>query len=144
MTKEEIQALYRSKILPENKAPYHFEADFVSPWEVQAYNPMCGDKFKLQLVAEDDTIQEAYFHGIGCAISKASTSILMKKIEGKSEAEVSQLLGQFLAALNGGTYHFEDEELNILAALKDFEGRVDCIKLSWEALMKSLSQKNGN
>ena len=53
MTREEMEQLYRAHIIPENRAPYHFEVDAEAPMQVQAYNPMCGDKFTLYLHPDD-------------------------------------------------------------------------------------------
>ena len=128
-----MQSLYKQLILPENKSPYHFEKkeEFET---VDAYNPMCGDKYSLYLSAE-----EVHFHGIGCAISKASTSLLIKEIEGKSKEEVVTFCKDFVEAVdNGETSRKFSEPLNVLISLKAFEGRVDCIQLSWKALLAHL------
>ena len=98
MTKEEIQELYRQQILPENKAPYHFEK-VVSDRTVKAYNPMCGDKYELYIDKESGKLNEVHFHGIGCAISKASSSILLKKVEGMSYQQAANYCQTFLTAL---------------------------------------------
>ena len=142
MTKEELQILYKDKIIPENKTPYHFEKKDTADWEVAAYNPMCGDKYQLQLDLEGEKISQAHFHGIGCAISRASTSILLKKVEGKSQEEVRILVKRFLDSIKSDDVaSFDEEELNVLVELKNFDGRVDCITLSWEGLWRELEKK---
>lgn len=135
MEKEEIQKRYKELILPENKSPYHFQKqDGITP--ISAYNPMCGDKYQLYLKGQ---VQEAHFHGIGCAVSKASTSLLMKEIEGKTVDEVVKLCKDFLQAVASGTPSDRfSESLNLLIELKDFDGRLDCIRLSWKALLSHL------
>lgn len=138
MTKEEIQALYRQQILPENKAPYHFEK-VASAHAIKAYNPMCGDKYELYIDKDASLLSEMHFHGIGCAISKASSSILLRKVEGMTQADAAGYCEAFLQALaSSDASELTDEELKILVELKNFEGRVDCIKLSWEALLEEL------
>lgn len=140
MTKEEIQALYKAHILPENNNPYHFEAKEGVSISLDAYNPMCGDKFHLHLNVKEDTFDSVHFHGFGCAISKASTSILLRKIEGMNQVDAKALCGKFLKNLNEDSpIKVLDDELNTLVALKNFDGRVDCIKLSWEALLAHLN-----
>ena len=142
MTKEEMEQLYRSKILPENKAPYHFGKPQNVSSTVKAYNPMCGDKFHLYPTMSDSTVKAAHFDGFGCAISKASTSILAKKVEGKSLDQIESLCELFLEAVDKGDSDLlDDEELAALAELKNFEGRVDCIKLSWQALLEDLKKR---
>ena len=133
MNKEEIQAAYKRLILPENRDPYHFEekGDLIV---VEAYNPMCGDRYDLYLDRD-----EVHFHGIGCAISKASTSLLMREIEGKNKEEVITFCHKFIEAVNSGeTSPDFSEPLNVLISLKAFKGRIDCIQLSWKALLAHL------
>ena len=135
MEKEEIQRRYKALILPENKSPYHFDKRAeIEP--VAAYNPMCGDKYDLYLKG---VVDEAYFHGIGCALSKASTSLMIKEIEGKSKEDIIALCRKFLQATESGKSETEfPESLNLLIELKDFDGRLECIQLSWKALLSHL------
>jgi len=140
VTREELQQLYKEKILPENKSPYHFEKKGEDYTEVEAYNPMCGDKYKLYLQEDNKTIKEVYFHGIGCAISKASTSILLRKLEGLGKSEAIQFCKKFMDTIEQKDNFEEliDEELRVLAELKYFEGRMDCVQLSWRAILDYL------
>lgn len=143
MTKEEIQQRYKEKILPENKSPYHFEKRDDANSTFMAYNPMCGDKYQLFLEEDGEVINEVHFHGIGCAISKASSSILLRKIEGMQKDDIKIYCKKFILALNseGEASDLEDEELKILAELKNFNGRLDCIQLSWKALLEYLTKE---
>ena len=144
MNKEELKRLYREKILVHNKEPYHFNKRQNADKETLAYNPTCGDKFMLYLDFEGDQCKQAHFDGFGCAISKASSSILMRHIEGKSREEIIAFCDQFISALqNGEEKYFEDEAMNVLVELKNFEGRIDCVKLSWESLAKDLQKEIG-
>jgi nitrogen fixation NifU-like protein len=138
MTKEELRQLFKEKILPHQRSPYHFESISSPSEEVLAYNPFCGDKYTIQLKKEGKGIDEAYFQGFGCAISQASTSMLLHRIEGKSDSELANYLKHFLANLEQGTLT-EDEELNVLIHLKSFDGREDCITLAWKALLEHLN-----
>ncbi len=137
MTKEEIQRLYKEKILPENNEPFHFEKEENAREVVQAYNPMCGDKYQIYLGKKT-----AHFDGFGCAISKASTSLLLRNMEGKSEDQVRELCEQFLNAFETGDGSGLAEELQILVELKNFEGRLDCIQLSWKAVLDYLNYRD--
>jgi len=142
MTREELEELYKNKILPESRNPYHFEKKEKPGEEILAYNPMCGDKYQLYLDQEGNEINEMHFHGIGCAISKASTSILLKKMEGRSYSEASKLITPFLDGLTSPEANsLGDEELDILLELRNFDGRVDCIKLSWESMLNELKKE---
>lgn len=140
MTKEEIQHLYREHILPESNNPYHFESDKKANIKLEAYNPMCGDKFYLHLNEENKLFEAVHFHGYGCAISMASTSLLLKKIDGMSTNDGLHLCKQFLDSLTDDSIsELMDEDLQYLAELKNFDGRIDCIKLSWETLLTHLN-----
>ncbi len=129
-----MQELYKEKILPENNEPFHFEKVEGAKYVLQAYNPMCGDKYILYLGDETN-----HFDGFGCAISKASTSLLLRYMEGKSEVEVSELCRQFLDSFETGDGKDLPEELQILLELKKFDGRLDCIHLSWKAVLEYFS-----
>lgn len=138
LTKEEIQALYKQKILPESKAPFHFEKPEKFTKNLEAYNPMCGDQYHLYF---DEQEHPNHFHGFGCAVSKASTSLLVKKTQGMEKAEIQALASTFLEAMDGKEVSVNDEELSILVALKDFGGRLDCITLSWKTLLVELEKE---
>jgi len=139
MTKEELRQLFKEKILPHQRSPYHFELVNSPTEEVVAYNPFCGDKYTLQLQKKAESLNKAYFQGFGCAISQASTSILLQRIEGKTDSEVADYLKQFLTSLEQGTLT-DDEELNVLIQLKSFDGREECITLAWKALLDHMQK----
>ena len=139
MTKEEIQDLYKAHILPENNNPYHFEANKNADTILEAYNPMCGDKYHLYLNLYNKLLDPVHFHGFGCAVSKASTSLMLKNIEGLSVEDSLALCQRFLDSVSTESIDQDiDKELQILAGLKNFDGRMDCIKLSWEVLYNHL------
>ena len=79
-----LSDLYKGVILEHNNTPLFFEKRPAAQHVIEAYNPLCGDKFKLFLDIENDTISAATFHGYGCAISKAASSVLLSKIQGQS------------------------------------------------------------
>ncbi len=138
MKRGEIQKLYQSKIIPESREPYHFEEKVDADLIINANNPMCGDKFDLYLDIDKDKIAQVYFHGIGCAISKASTSLLLREISDMGVVEAKEMIKLFLKALNTGKLEPFNDELRVLLELRNFEGRLDCIKLSWEELLNKL------
>ena len=143
MDQENLKRLYHRTVIKESKTPYHFDKAVQLETEVLAYNPMCGDKYKLQIEQEDQKIKQGYFHGFGCALSKASTSALLRAIEGKSTAEIITFCKSFLAAVDGDCKSsFDQEVLQVLVELDDPGSRSDCIKLSWEALLTHLEEKH--
>lgn len=143
MNQEDLKQLYHKTVITESKAPYHFDKNVRLETEVLAYNPMCGDKYKLQIHHTADKIEEGFFHGFGCALSKASTSALLRAIEGKTREEIITFCKSFISAVNGeGNTSFEHEVLKVLVELNDLGSRSDCIKLSWEALLTHLEEKH--
>jgi nitrogen fixation NifU-like protein len=105
---------------------------------LKGVNPSCGDEITLELIAEDGLIKDASFTGIGCAISQASTSIMIDLIRGKSIDEALALGNAFFEMIKGERK--TEEELEILEdaiALKDIShmpARVKCAVLSWHTL----------
>lgn len=142
MKKEELKRIYRQQVLERNKNPYHFEKREEATGHCLAYNPICGDKFTLYLDCDHENIQSAHFYGFGCALSKASTSILMEKIEGTPQRDVIALCQMFLAAVKGGQpVDPKDLALETLAQMRNYQGRLDCITLSWQTLLDHLLKK---
>lgn len=135
-----LKQLYRTIILGHNKNPYHYEEMESPDHQIEAYNPLCGDKFKLYLQVEAGTIKSASFSGYGCAISKASTSILVKRLEGMTLAEINPMKETFLQVAFEGAVT-DDEEFEAFAAAKAFPGRSTCVSLSWESLAEWLGQQ---
>ena len=137
---DRLKQLYQSVILKHNKEPVHFEKNEAATYVLEAYNPLCGDKFQLFFEVRDGVIEELSFHGYGCAISKASASVLVKKLEGRPAAEALELCREFLALLQGEEDQPEapDEELAAFTAARSFPGRMKCATLSWEEMEKSL------
>ena len=138
---EKLKQLYQGVILKHSQSPINYEKREDADIKIEAYNPLCGDQFKLFLETEGDVVKSIHFHGYGCAISKASTSILVKKVEGKSIDEVQQLLKEYFDMFENDEAH-PDEELDAFAAAKSFPGRMQCATLSWESLQKWLIGKD--
>ena len=133
---EHLKALYKTVILKHNKTPFHFEKNEKATHVLKAYNEICGDRFELFFEINNGIIKDAYFHGFGCAISKASTSVLIKKIIDRPIEEVKELIELFLNKITGteNMEEINDEELNAFSAAKDFPGRLKCATLAWEEM----------
>ena len=131
--------LYHKLILEHNRSPLYFEKRPNATLIAEAVNPLCGDKFKIFLDIENQTIIRATFHGYGCAVSKASSSVLMKKIQGRPVAEALALVRAFLSRINPSRHATQpltppDEETSAFLPVKNYPGRLKCATLSWEAL----------
>lgn len=137
MNREGLEELYTQLIIPESKEPYRFEKK--DDAHVLAYNPVCGDKFKIYI---DEPI---CFHGHGCALSKTSGSLLMRLLENQSLAESRSLIKNFIEAVESGNEGgIKDETLATLVTLKKNDGREDCILLAWRAMLEYLEDENNS
>ena len=111
----------------------------------RGHNPSCGDDITLELVcSEDGTIKDASFTGIGCAISQASTSMMIDLIKGKSKEEAEKLADIFLSMIKKEIT--DDEELEVLEDaivfknISNMPARVKCAVLSWHTLKEAIKK----
>jgi nitrogen fixation NifU-like protein len=136
---EKLRQLYQSQILALSKKP-HNERELTSfSHLVKAYNPVCGDQYEVYLNIVNDRVLEASFTGYGCAISKASTSVLTKQLIGKELKEIERVIDDFLKILDPAEAQSpeqitDEEELLAFAAAREFPERLDCVNLSWKAV----------
>lgn len=139
---DRLRQLYQEVILAHNKNPFHFEKREAFPIVLKAYNPICGDKFELYISEEGGKIGEIYFHGFGCAISKAATSVLAEHLQGKGLDQASKIVGKYLHSLShegeGGDL---PEAFAAFEAAREFPGRMKCASLSWEEFNKWLGER---
>lgn len=138
----QLKRLYQSVILKNNNDPIGFEKRVDPVQTVEAYNQICGDRFKLFFDVENDKITQLSFHGFGCAISKAATSILVKHLDGQSPEKAKQIVAAYFEVLEKGEEQTENIEEDFLAfaAAKEFPGRAKCATLSWEAMRDFLEK----
>jgi len=128
----DIDKLYQKRIIEEAKKPYHFEKKEEALGQIRAYNPICGDRFDLFI--DDDSL---HFHGFGCTISKASTSLMIRELEGKSRVESLTIVDDFLKNIDQKE-EIKSEALRVFEKTDNFKGRKDCIILAWKAMKKYL------
>ncbi|MDH3710250.1 MAG: SUF system NifU family Fe-S cluster assembly protein [Cyclobacteriaceae bacterium] len=128
----ELKALYQKILLDRAKSTLGFEKGPEAQHIIEAYNPVCGDQFKLFLDLDTDKVDHASYHGYGCAISKASTSLLIESIQGKNLDECRKLIDFFKQCMSGMATN-PGEIYQALALSKEFPGRQQCAVLSWQA-----------
>lgn len=139
---EELRDLYRELILDHARNPRHFGKLDDATHYAEGINPLCGDKLKLFLRIDDDTVQDATFEGTGCAISVASASLLTDIVAGVDVGTAKQFIETVTARLAGPQGDaIADERLDKLRALegvRDFPARVKCATLAWHALRSAI------
>ncbi len=140
-----LRELYQEVILDHNKSPRNYRRMEDADRKVDGYNPLCGDHFTLFVKLKDDIIEDISFEGAGCAISKASTSVMSAAVKGKTIVEVEELFKKFHTLVKGESDPMEDfENLGKLAAfsgVSEYPARVKCATLAWHTLHSALTSK---
>ena len=141
----DLRELYQQVILDHNKNPRNFHDMPDATNRVDGYNPLCGDHYTIFLKTDGDTILDVSFTGSGCAISKASASVMSSTIKGKSREEADRLFDTFHALVTGDQSGLSAADLGRLAAfsgVSEFPARVKCATLAWHTLRSALDGKD--
>lgn len=137
-----LRELYQEVILDHNKSPRNFRRMEDANRKVEGFNPLCGDHYTVYVKLEGDVIRDISFEGAGCAISKASTSVMSATLKGKTKAEAEVLFEKFHSLVTGADDGASKiEELGKLAAfsgVSEFPARVKCATLAWHTLKAAL------
>jgi nitrogen fixation protein NifU and related proteins len=134
-----VHDLYQETILDHSKRPRNCHAMDDANRRAEGYNPLCGDKLKLFLKMDGDTVEEASFVGSGCAISTASASLMTETLKGKSRAEALKLLEKFHELLTTDTPVSQElGKLVVFCGVRDYPARVKCATLAWHTLKSAL------
>ncbi|MFQ5830217.1 MAG: Fe-S cluster assembly sulfur transfer protein SufU [Candidatus Methylomirabilia bacterium] len=138
----DLRELYQEVILDHNRRPRNFQKLEAANRTAEGYNPLCGDQITVYLRLEDDVVTGVSFEGSGCAISKASASMMTAALKGKTRAEAASLLKAFhtMVTVDVGTA-IDPLELGKLAAfagVHEFPIRVKCATLPWHTLRAAL------
>jgi nitrogen fixation protein NifU and related proteins len=141
----DLKALYQEIILDHNRNPRNFKKMEEASCSVDGYNPLCGDHYTIYLKMDNDVIHEISFQGSGCAISKASASVMSTVLKGKTRAEAHVWFEKFHDLVRGENYSEKSvEELGKLAAfagVSEFPARVKCAILPWHTMKNALEEK---
>ncbi|MBI4025486.1 MAG: SUF system NifU family Fe-S cluster assembly protein [Verrucomicrobia bacterium] len=136
---DDLDDLYQQVILDHNRSPRNFQKLEGANHVAQGYNPLCGDHLKVYLILDGDVIRDITFDGTGCAISRASASMMTSALKGKTVAEVKQLFKKIHDMVTTGNVR-EDEigKLAVFAGVHKFPARVKCAILAWHAALAAL------
>jgi nitrogen fixation NifU-like protein len=138
-----LNALYQELILDHNRAPRNYRPMENANRRVEGHNPLCGDRLTVWLRMEGDLIEDVAFQGSGCAISRASASLMTTAVKGKTRPEVEALVKRFHHLVTGSLDPAQAESLGKLAVfsgVSQFPVRVKCASLSWHALKAALER----
>jgi nitrogen fixation protein NifU and related proteins len=141
----DLRDLYQEVILEHSKAPRNYRELKSPDHKAEGYNPLCGDRFTVYLEMDGDSIRDITFQGSGCAISKASASMMTQSLKGKTRAEAEALFKRFHKVVTGQTpangNQAELGKLAVFSGVSEFPARVKCATLAWHTLQAALEAK---
>ena len=137
----ELSDLYQEVILDHNRRPHNFRVIDNASAKQEGYNPLCGDRLTLYLTLEGDVIKDAAFQGQGCAISKASASLMTDAIKGKTVAEARDLFEHFHAMITSDIDTRTEDlgKLSVLSGVRDYPTRIKCASLAWHTMKAAVA-----
>ncbi|HKI77481.1 MAG TPA: SUF system NifU family Fe-S cluster assembly protein [Ignavibacteriaceae bacterium] len=142
---DELRELYQQVILDHNKSPRNFRIIEHANHSAEGFNPLCGDHIDVYLDVKDGIINDISFQGKGCAISKASASLMSSIVKGKKVKEAEVLFEKFHDLITG---KYEDNsdvvelgKLAVLGGVRDFPARVKCASLAWHTMINALKEE---
>lgn len=142
----ELSDLYQEVILDHNKRPRNFQKLENATCSAEGYNPLCGDQLTLYVRLDDDRIEDVAFLGSGCAISKASASLMTSAVKGKTLAEAETLFHSFHELVTSPEGEGPDPDtlgkLAVFSGVREFPARVKCASLAWHTLHAALHKED--
>ncbi len=134
----DLQDLYQEVILDHNRRPRNFREMPGANHRAEGFNPLCGDKLTLYLNLEGDVIRDVSFVGSGCAISKASASLMTEALKGKTVSDAEAMFTRFhdmVTSAHDSAADFSDlGKLSVLAGVREFPTRIKCASLAWHTM----------
>ena|ERR1700754_2582881 len=137
----ELQELYQQVILDHNRNPRNYGELQGANRAAEGFNPLCGDQINIALAVKDGVIDDVKFTGSGCAISKASASIMTSVLKGKTVEQAEQLFDTFHHLVTEEDDSIDPESLGklaVFAGVREFPARVKCASLCWHTMKNAL------
>jgi nitrogen fixation NifU-like protein len=139
----DLRDLYQEVILDHNRRPRNFYAIPDASQTAEGYNPLCGDRLTLYMKVSGDVITDLSFEGAGCAISKASASMMTDALKGRTIAEANALFDRFHRMVTTPPEQAVEDmgKLSSLAGVREFPVRVKCASLAWHTLKAAMAKQ---
>ena len=137
----DIADLYKQLILDHSKNPRNLGNILNGTHKAEGYNPLCGDHFWVYALIDDDSINSITFEGDGCAISKASASLMTDALKETSPEKAKAITDQFLAMIKGDSHQAPTQPLEALKSVRDFPTRIKCASLPWHTFLAALQNQ---
>ncbi|QQG34854.1 MAG: SUF system NifU family Fe-S cluster assembly protein [Deltaproteobacteria bacterium] len=136
-----MNELYQNLILDHNKNPKNYGSILVPTHTIVEFNPFCGDEIKIYLIIKGVIMQDIKFESCGCAISKASASLMCEEVKSKKISDIFALIEMFLSMLSGNTKSSSlNFKLNAFSNINKYPNRIKCASLAWHALQKAIEE----
>ncbi len=139
-----LHDLYQEILLEHNNKPRNFRQLEGANRKADGYNPLCGDQITIYLKVEDDLISDVSFQGVGCAISRASASMLTQSVKGQSLAKAEEIFDGFHALITEPDAEVDYDllgDLEMLSGVSSFPTRIKCAVLAWHTLNAAIEGK---
>ena len=136
----DLTDLYQEVILDHGRNPRNFRAMPDATATAEGLNPLCGDQLKVWVKMDGDTVADISFQGQGCAISKASASMMTQVVKGKSRADAERMFTNVHALVTGHPTGADVGPLKALSGVSRFPLRVKCASLAWHAMKSALHE----
>ena len=139
----DLRELYQEVVMDHNRRPRNFHKLEDANRTAEGFNPLCGDRISLYLSVDDEVISDVGFLANGCAISKASASMMTERIKGTPVSEAERVFDAFRHMVTRKPEEGYDADmlgdLEILSGVSDYPARIKCATLSWHALNSALN-----
>lgn len=139
----DLTDLYQEVILDHNRRPRNFRRIDPATHHAEGYNPLCGDRLNLYVRVDGETITDMAFEGSGCAISRASASLMTDALKGRTVAEAASLFERFHRVVTTPPDQPVEDlgKLSVLAGVREFPVRVKCASLAWHTMKAALDRE---
>jgi nitrogen fixation NifU-like protein len=138
----DLRDLYQDVILEHSKTPRNYGELAAANHKAEGFNPLCGDRFTVYVTLDGDVVRDISFQGSGCAISKASASMMTQSVKGKTLEEAQKIFERFHEMVTGHSPAAENEsglgKLTVFSGVSEFPVRVKCATLAWHTLNAAL------
>lgn len=144
----ELSELYQEVILDHNKNPRNFGPIPIKTHSLKGHNPLCGDQITVNLCVEDGIVKDISFEGSGCAVSKASASIMTTLIKGQTIEKANEIFEQFHSLITSDMNEEVDLDslgkIAVFAGVREYPSRIKCANLAWHTMKNALEDKKDN
>jgi nitrogen fixation NifU-like protein len=135
-----LAELYQNVILEHNRSPRNYRVIADADRHAEGNNPLCGDQLTVWLKLDGDVIRDVSFQGLGCAISRASASLMTAAVKGKTRQEATVLFDRFRGLVTGDKTAAPETlgKLAVFSGVSEYPTRVKCASLPWHTLKAAL------